>query len=224
MDKCYWCGGFLSANLKIKFILSFQPFVPKLLCEKCKMLFKLPTEAGNCCDCGRFQDNNQRCHDCEKWLIRHNRLINHSFYPYHGIIKEYLERYKFKGDYRLRHLFQHHFAKLVQKDEIVIPIPITQKTMEKRHFNQVTGMLSEISYLECLKAKAKTQNQSDKGRLDRINMEQPFEINPQLVSQIRGQKVVLVDDVYTTGTTLHYAAQILKENGALSIRSITLAR
>lgn len=224
MDKCRWCGGFLNANLKIHSILSFKPFVPQFLCEQCEIKFTLPLNHPRCCDCGRFQTTTQRCQDCEKWLAQKNQLLNQALFPYHGIIQEYFERYKFKGDYRLRHLFRYQFKKLIQKDELVIPIPIAKATLAKRHFNQVTGMLSEVTYLDALIAKPKAQDQSEKGRAARINTVQPFELNPKITSQIQGQKIVIVDDVYTTGTTLHYAAQLLREQGAKSVRSITLAR
>ncbi|CAJ2231204.1 hypothetical protein BGL38_02005 [Fructilactobacillus sanfranciscensis] len=224
MDNCRWCGGFLNSNLKIHFILSFKPFIPKTLCDKCESLFTLPSREESCVDCGRFQASQKRCQDCEKWLNQKQQLNNQALYLYHGIIKEYLERYKFKGDYRLHSLFQTRINSLIEADELVIPIPVTKSTMKQRHFNQVTGMLGEIEFLDCLVAKPKAQAQSEKGRNERINAQQPFEINQKLVSKIKSQKVVLIDDVYTTGTTLHYAAQLLRENGAQSVRSITLAR
>lgn len=224
MDNCRWCGGFLNSNLKMHFILSFKPFIAQTLCDKCEILFALPNRMNTCVDCGRFQANQNRCQDCGKWFKQKQLLNNLALYPYHGIIKEYLERYKFKGDYRLHSLFQKQFKSLIKSDELVIPIPITQATMKTRHFNQVTGMLGEIKYLDCLVAKPKSQAQSEKGRNERINAQQLFVLNQKLIKQIKGKKVVLIDDVYTTGTTLHYATSLLSQNGALSVRSITLAR
>ncbi|WP_429970646.1 ComF family protein [Fructilactobacillus sp. Tb1] len=221
MAKCLWCGGFLNANLEIHFILSFKPFVPQYLCDKCTELFIQPTEIEQCCECGRFQGSTERCQDCEKWS---EKLVNIALYPYHGIIKEYLDKYKFKGDYRLRHLFRYHLQKYIDKTEIVVPIPVSTATMQKRHFNQVTGILEDIDYVDCLLAKNKTHDQSEKGRQGRLELEQPFQLKPEYLSKIKGKKIVLIDDVYTTGTTLHHAAKLMQQNGVKTVRSITLAR
>ena len=54
-------------------------------------------------------------------------------------------------------------------------------------------------------------------------MEQPFELL-ESNGKIRKQRVLLVDDVYTTGRTLFHAAELLYENGAETVKSLTFAR
>ncbi|WP_447409442.1 ComF family protein [Weissella confusa] len=65
--------------------------------------------------------------------------------------------------------------------------------------------------------------QSLKTRQDRLNTAQPFMC--QLGNlDLTGQRICLVDDVYTTGRTLRHAATCLYECGAKQICTITLAR
>ncbi|WP_167550924.1 ComF family protein [Fructilactobacillus lindneri] len=152
------------------------------------------------------------------------KLINQSLYSYDGVIKEYIDRYKFQGDYRLRKLVATQITELIKKYEVVVPIPINQVTMGVRKFNQVTGWLEEVNYTMVLTAKPKLKAQFQKNRSERLQTQQPFAMNEKYVEMIKQKQICLVDDIYTTGTTLHHAAQLLLDNGAQSVRSITLAR
>ncbi|WP_413627549.1 phosphoribosyltransferase family protein [Fructilactobacillus vespulae] len=148
---------------------------------------------------------------------------NYSFYPYEGVIKEYIDRYKFQGDYQLRHIFVNLMKKQLPQDCVIVPIPISAETMHKRHFNQVVGWL-DLKFTPALIAKPKAKSQFEKNRLERLLTGQPFEIDAKYSTQIEAKDICLVDDIYTTGATVHHAAQLLKSAGAKTVRSITLAR
>ena len=87
-------------------------------------------------------------------------------------MKEYMQRYKFNGDYRLRMVFQREFSKVVneQKTDLIVPIPVTSTTMQTRGFNQVIGLLREVSYQPILRTKASSKvAQSSKTKEDGYN-------------------------------------------------------
>ena len=65
------------------------------------------------------------------------------------------------------------------------------------------------------------KKQSEKTRQERLQLKQPFKIREGLVIP---RKVLLVDDVYTTGATLHLAAKALTEMGVEEVDSLTLFR
>ncbi|WP_308167083.1 phosphoribosyltransferase family protein [Bacillus sp. ISL-40] len=67
-----------------------------------------------------------------------------------------------------------------------------------------------------------SEKQSKKSRSERIHLSQVFQVNPNV--DLAGKKVILIDDIYTTGSTLRHAAKLLKVAGAASIQSLTLAR
>jgi len=55
-------------------------------------------------------------------------------------------------------------------------------------------------------------------------LEGAFAVEPLRALQIRGKRVVLVDDVMTSGASLHTAARVLRQAGALHISAVVLAR
>nr|MCH9869498.1 hypothetical protein [Serratia marcescens] len=67
-------------------------------------------------------------------------------------------------------------------------------------------------------------DQSSKTRVDRLQTTQPFEFKEGMEPRIRGRRILLVDDVYTTGRTLYHASAQLKSAGAAAVFSMTLAR
>uniref|UniRef100_UPI0013D4F33D ComF family protein n=1 Tax=Peribacillus alkalitolerans TaxID=1550385 RepID=UPI0013D4F33D len=103
--------------------------------------------------------------------------------------------------------------------------PLSEERHYERGFNQAEllaiGLKKHTSNL--LKRKNHEEKQSKKSRNDRLQKkENPFEFVDEINAM--GKKFVLVDDVYTTGSTIRYAAMVLLEAGAREVSSITLAR
>ena len=65
------------------------------------------------------------------------------------------------------------------------------------------------------------KKQSEKTRQERLQLKQPFKVKENVGVP---KKVLLVDDVYTTGATIHLAAKVLKETGVEEVESLTLFR
>jgi len=138
-------------------------------------------------------------------------------------MQAYFQHYKFQGDYRLRAVFQPVLQQRLTQltaDRVVV-IPVTAATMGTRGFNQVTGWLG-TGINDGILTVTKTVAQSQKDRQARLATQQPFGLVPGI--ELAGQRIVLVDDVYTTGRTMRHAAQLILENGANSVTGLTLAR
>ena len=113
---------------------------------------------------------------------------------------------------------------------ILIPIPLNEKRRRWRGFNQAEEIGKELSKFlkiplvkNCLKRIKNAQPQvelSEKER--RENVKDIFFC--QNKKEIFGKKILLVDDVYTTGATMEEAARILKESGAKKIFGVVVAR
>ena len=115
--------------------------------------------------------------------------------------------------------------------DIIIPVPIHKKRQKERGYNQSlliarkwekeeTRISVEANVL--LKVKH-TKPQSTLSREDRIeNAKQVYEI--QNAEKIKEKDIILLDDIYTTGSTVRECAKILKENGARSIVVVTIAK
>lgn len=114
--------------------------------------------------------------------------------------------------------------------DIIIPVPLHYTRLLKRKYNQSALLAKEISklsnipvdYTSLIKYR-KTRPQVEFSGQERIkNVKNAFSIkNPE---KIKGKRIVLIDDVQTTGSTLRECAKVLKKAGAKSVDTLTTAR
>ncbi len=122
---------------------------------------------------------------------------------------------------------RHHIP--VQKFEFMMPIPLHPVKLRERGYNQ-SALLSlgisrhyGIAHAEnVLTRQKRTQTQTELGAKQRwTNMQGAFKIkNP---TDIKGRSFLLIDDLYTTGATVHHAAEALKAAGAARVGVLTLS-
>lgn len=175
--------------------------------------------------CGRSQTRVELCEDCQRWPLN-TGFHNVALFDYNDAMQAYFHRYKFQGDYRLRRVFEKSMQVAVARLEkdLVFTIPVAPSTLATRGFNQVSGWLFDGNNQPGLQTKNQQKGipQSQKDRRARLQMPQPFTLAPTTV--VTGKRVLLVDDIYTTGRTIRHAATLLLESGAKSVTGLTLAR
>lgn len=124
-----------------------------------------------------------------------------------------------------------------KKDKIlIIPIPISQKRRNERGYNQCELLLAEIQKLDInhellysvnlLKRKIHKDRQTLKNRQKRLeNAKQIFEINKIELEKIKKvqYKIIIIDDVVTTGSTLKEAINLLRSAGFDDVSGLSLA-
>lgn len=111
----------------------------------------------------------------------------------------------------------------------VLPIPLSQQRLRERGFNQAALIAKQLAphktTTQALLRLQDTAAQSGLTRTQRMrNLQQAFMVEPTQVSLLQGRKVVLVDDVMTTGATLNAAATVLRSCGVAHITGIAVAR
>jgi competence protein ComFC len=151
---------------------------------------------------------------------------NMSLFFYNDFLKETLATFKFRGDYVIAKAFADFVKINLEKLKVdqFVPIPLSEERLYERGFNQAEALINEAGFSSAnLLARIHAEKQSKKSRSDRIHLPQVFRMAKE-TTILAGQSVLLVDDIYTTGSTLRHAAKVLKGAGAVTVCSLTLAR
>ena len=201
-----------------------------------------------CGICGKL-DKEYLCKRCQKmlenetiWEIKQN--VNPyiffqefiSIFKYQGIIREKIIDYKFNEKSYLYKTFvnfllknQKVFEKIESYDKI-IPVPISSKRKKERGYNQSLLIAREISkkteiqlQLNCL---VKTKNTIEQSKLNKQEREKNAQNVYELKNKeiIKNKKILLLDDIYTTGNTANSCCKILKQAKPKKIGVIVLAK
>ncbi len=221
---CQLCQTFIKQTPSLLQMFGLIRWQPNKLCQACQLEFVSISCA--CSGCGRQQNNESLCFDCQRWEKQGKILLQHTaLYQYNDAMRDFMQRYKFNGDYSLRQIFNHKLIQYVNNMaiDLVVVIPISEYTMMTRGFNQTVGLFEGVTLSDLLKVKAKNKShQSQFNRKGRMMRTQPFTVSKSL--PLHNKRVLLVDDVYTTGNTLYHAADLLYDLGAKNVKSLSLAR
>ena len=157
-------------------------------------------------------------------------------FKYEGIIKERLIEFKFNEKPYIYKGFVKFLIKnkkicsFLKSYDIIIPVPIHYNRKVTRGYNQSALISKEIAkilkinYVEkVLFKKINNKPQSTKNKAERKeNVIGVYCLKNAY--KIKNKKIVLLDDIYTTGSTVNECAKILKESGAKKVDVITIAK
>ena len=179
-------------------------------------------------------DKNSLCENCELKLAKYR--INcikdytkdnkkyfdylYSALKYENEVREKIIKYKFNEN---SYLYK-TFAKIIIKDkkvygflklyDIIIPVPMNKLKKSVRGYNQSELVANEI---------AKQMEQSTLTKTQRIeNVKNAFFVTD--TTKVKYKKVILIDDIYTTGCTVNECSKVLKQAGAQEICVVTIAK
>jgi ComF family protein len=118
---------------------------------------------------------------------------------------------------------------LLESCDVVVPIPVSGERLAERGFNQSVLLARHLAkdkmHTQWLQRLRHTEAQSHLPRQERLhNLDQAFALEPMARPSILGKRIVLIDDVMTTGTTLRQAAGLLRQAGAGSVSALVFAR
>lgn len=170
------------------------------------------------------------CHTCSSLFERLDQeektkdlALVRSIYDYNDAMKNYLHQFKFLQDIALAPVFRQELHALLKGKQNIVPIPVHQERRIQRTFSQVAALLdgANIPYIDVLEKRDEV-TMGEKTREERLAMKPLFQLKPTL--EILPETYILFDDIYTTGTTLNYAAKVLKAAGAKRVEAVTLIR
>jgi len=209
----------------------FTPRKPEALCEPCRSQLAPINLEKICTTCSRpLPEKTFACQDCLTWTTHptyHNVLHqNRSLYNYNDGLKDLIKRFKYEKDYTIAQCFTpklNETIKTMGEFNLYVPIPLHSKRLQERTFNQSEALMKEagMKINDLLFRKEETsERQAHKAKHARHTSVNPFSSKETL----NGETILIVDDLYTTGTTIRHAAWVLKSIGAGKICSLTVGR
>ena len=196
------------------------------LCEKCYDKITFITHP--CQKCGdETGDFDAFCENCKGKNSNHNFDRAYSVAKYSGTAKELVYSLKYGrnqyvakviSDFILR-----KFDEINETFDIIIPVPLGQKRLKKRGFNQAELLANSLSKQRnipldttSLIRTKETITQTDMSRENRIkNVKNAFAVVGR--DNIKGKKILLIDDIVTTGATTDEISRLLIKKGAKSV-------
>ena len=196
------------------------------LCLPCAA--DLPTLATGCPLCAEPTTHGERCGRCLTHPPHFDAV--HALYAYDFPLDRLIHAYKYGGDLALGNYFGQQLANKLHSFEFdrIIPVPLHPDRLRYRGFNQALELARPISrqlnvpldFLICQRSRA-TLAQAELHPKERVtNIRNAFNIQGDLT----GQRLLLVDDVLTTGATLNECARLLKLHGASQVTATVIAR
>ena len=198
------------------------------ICNAC-LAASTPIRPPVCPVCILPLKSKRRC-DCRYWQSLDGLS---SPFEFRGAVRDAVLHLKYQNLRavvpRLAELMTGYLADRPVPVDILTEVPMHPRRLKERGFNQsellarALARRTGITYIRSLERRRHTLTQvgATSSRLRRKNVEQAFGCTD---CEVQGRRVLLVDDVATTGATLDACAGALKEAGAVRVRGLTLAR
>jgi ComF family protein len=174
------------------------------------------------------------CANCAHRVLHFTAAV--AAYRSRGIVRKIIHDFKYGKQLHLRHVIGDWLAATLddprlqgRRIDLVIPVPLHPTRKRERGFNQAELLADSLSaranlpLRNVLERIRYTTTQTAFDRSERMeNLHNAFRLRKN--ADVRGLRVLLIDDVLTTGSTLSECARVLKAGGAISVHAATAAR
>lgn len=203
------------------------------LCRACLDSFRPVDRTGTCPVCGRWTGEAVECGACITDPALFER--GHFGYVFEGPVRKALHAFKFRGrkdvGRALVRTLEEQITSMASDFDLIVPLPVTEKRLRARGFNQSFIVSVEISRMtgkpvdhRTLRKTRETQDQYTLPKKERKkNLVRAFSIEGS-GEALKGKRVLLVDDLYTTGNTAREASKTITRAKTAAILFFALAR
>ena len=201
----------------------------RMICPECEKKLR-PIGHPRCYKCGKPIEEGEYCKDCQK----HTHIFDQGrgIFVYDGIMRRSVTRYKYYGcreygDFYAKAMYRYAWKNLNQwKPDLIVPVPIHKSKERLRGFNQAAYLADRLGCYtgipvdtDLVQKVVKTKSQKKLTAVQRRkNLEKAFLVT----KNIRGKDILVIDDVYTTGSTIDAMAGLLRKRGAKNIYFLTV--
>ena len=214
-----------------------ESFEEKVICNKCWEKV-VPYRGQICIKCGKvIKSSFNQPHYCQDCLTNPPIFSLHrSFGKYEGVLKDIILLFKFKRKRILGKKLSYLIYKILKtnpiflKSDVIIPVPLHPRREKQRGFNQCEVMAIELEKLTNIRflkdVLIKIKDTPPQSSLDlkkrKNNVKGAFHVKNSFY--IYRKNILLIDDIYTSGSTVLECSKILKKAGAKEIFVFTLAQ
>ncbi|MDD3678753.1 MAG: ComF family protein [Patescibacteria group bacterium] len=204
--------------------------IGSFVCGDCfEKIIKIKSQT--CPFCKKISPGGATCPNCKSKASLEGVL---SFgYFKDDLMREIVYRYKYEGLFAISEIISDWLLNLVNQQSIDFDLitftPLSRKRKNKRGYNQSEVLAKKISKklkIPCeplIEKRRETKPQVGLGRKERIlNLKNAFFIKKRV--NLTSKRIVIVDDVITTGSTLNECAFVLKNAGAKKVWGLTIAK
>lgn len=175
------------------------------------------------------------CYDCDSKEFHYSRGI--SLWLYDEVMKQSIIRFKYKGCKEYVNFYVDEIVKHLGDEirmitpDVLLPVPVHKTRQRQRGYNQAELLAEELGRQLNIKVKTdvlirtvKTQPQKELSNVERMkNLEKAFAVSEKYGSTMsKFHKLMLIDDIYTTGSTIEACAKVLQRAGVKEIYFLTL--
>ncbi len=185
-----------------------------------------------CPKCGRPQSSAILCPNCIGWQAEIDSI--RSPFRFDGVIRQAIHQLKYRNlralAVLLAQLLDDYLASNPVPGEVLVPVPLHQKRLRERGYNQSSLLAQELGKLTNLpvvddylirQRYAPPQARTSTVNERRSNVASAFFCRDR---RLKDKQVLLIDDVSTSGATLDACSRALKEAGAASVWGLVVAR
>jgi len=212
--KCFICKREIDDYGVCDYCYPHLPFVGGKLCTKCG---------------GEMTGNGDICEECknEKFYFTKNYAVFNYIDDIQKVILSFKKDNKYLGGY-FSDIIRNYILKNKIKFDLIIPMPIHENRRKQRGYNQseilVKSLEKDFAVDKDIVIRIKdTPHQTGLNKENRkINLEHAFQVKDQ--KKIKDKVILLVDDIYTTGSTLNECSKELLKYGAKEVIGLCVAR
>ncbi|AKP68205.1 ComF family protein [Companilactobacillus ginsenosidimutans] len=227
MRNCLNCNQPILQNHSLKDIIFCTQPPDDNLCGFCRQQLSQLKNFPHCRYCYKTSTSDI-CSDCENWREKYKIFNQHfAIFGYNQFIHDYFKKYKRYGDVLLARLFISDLKKWARCHEfdVVTYIPSSDSHYIERGFDPVYELYKDVFPLTKVFQKVDADKpQAQKNKMERMLTPQTFRIVNDFPKKSLNLKILIVDDIYTTGRTVLHARQLLTDIGFQNICTFSLTR